>query len=130
MKKINYLILLMTMAFSMGAMAQSYHHGHGRRNCATAEQMRLTMQALEKESFDDKRTETAILCVTLGHFCTDDLARMARTFTFDDNRTKFLTYAYDYCVDRENYYILKEAFSFSLNYDKMMETIHNRHHRR
>ena len=130
MKKINYLILLVSLTLSMGAMAQGHHHGHGRRDCATSEQMRLTMQALEKESFDDKRTETAILCVTLGHFCTDDLARMAKTFTFDDNRTKFLTYAYDYCVDRENYYILKDAFSFSLNYDKMMETIYSRHHRR
>ncbi|MCR5051009.1 MAG: DUF4476 domain-containing protein [Paludibacteraceae bacterium] len=128
MTKFNYcLVLLLSLLFSVGAMAQGrHHHGRNRYDCATPEEMRLTMHALEKQSFDDDRLETAILCVTLGQFCVDDLAHMAKVFSFDDNRQKFLTYAYYYCVDPENYYRLKETFTFSLSFDEMMKKLHHR----
>lgn len=81
------------------------------------------MQVLENQSFDDKKLEVARLCVTLGHFCVDDLARMAAVFSFDDNRTKFLIYAYDFCQDQQNYYMLRDVFSFRSSFDTMMETV-------
>ena len=99
--------------------------GHGRHHieCATAEQIGMAMQVLENQSFDDKKLEVARLCVTLGHFCVEDLARMAAVFSFDDNRTKFLIYAYDFCPDQQNYYMLRDVFSFRSNFDTMMETV-------
>ena len=130
MKK-TILIALMAL-ISMGGMAQHHpgHHGHGPGRhdhhyieCATHEQMQMTLKVLNDQSFDDKKLEIAQLCVTLGHFCTDDLARMAALFSFDDNRLKFLQYAYPYCQDPQNYYSLRESFSFKSNFDTMMESL-------
>lgn len=106
-------------------------HGHDRGRghhrteyrCATPEQMHMVMRVLDNQSFDDKRLEVAQLCVVLGEFCVDDLARMASKFSFDDNRLQFLQYAYPYCVDPENYYYLRGCFSFESNFEKLMETI-------
>jgi hypothetical protein len=86
----------------------------------------MALQVIDNQSFDDKKLEIAELCVTLGRFCTDDLARMAEKFSFDDNRKKFLIYAYNYCEDPQNYYSLKDVFSFQSNFDDMMDTVQPR----
>ena len=130
----RFFTLLVAVAMIAGtATAQHRHdgrgHGHNRGQgrteyyCASAEQMHMVMRVLDNQSFDDKRLEVAELCVVLGEFCVDDLARMAEKFSFDDNRLKFLQIAYPYCVDPENYYYLRRTFTFDSNFDKLMETV-------
>ena len=107
------------------------HHGseHGRCPahqivCATPEQVAMTLQVVGNQSFDDKKMEIAKLAVTLGHFCTEDLARVARLFSFDENRLEFLKYAHAYCEDPQNYPALRDVFSFQSNYDDLMRTLY------
>lgn len=136
MKRIAFILFGAMLCLSMSAQrhqgrpapgGHGPHDGRGPHHieCATGEQMNMAMQVLENQSFDDKRLEVAKLCVVLGHFCTEDLARIARVFSFDDNRTKFLTFAYRYCQDPQNYYRLREVFEFESNFRTMMETIHD-----
>ena len=140
MKRNVFIALLALMTMSM--MAQPPHGEHGRRGpgghagherhdrphieCATGEQLHISLQAIKSQSFDDKKLEIAKLCVTLGRFCTNDLERMARTFSFDENRKKFLTYAYYYCTDPQNYYTLRDVFEFRTNFDDMMDNLPRR----
>ena len=86
----------------------------------------MTLQVLEQQSFDDKRLEVAKLAVTLGHFCTDDLARVAEQFSFDDKRLDFLKYAHAYCEDPQNYPGLRDVFKFQSNYDELIRTIYGK----
>ena len=136
-------IFLVAAMMAVGAMAQPPHHhdsnhapghGHGPGHshesrhiiCATQEQLSMTLQVLEQQSFDDKRLEVAKLAVTLGHFCTDDLARIAQIFAFDDRRLEFLLYAHAYCEDPQNYPALRDVFKFQSNYDKLIDTLYPR----
>ncbi len=137
MKK--YFFLLTALIISLSGMAQrhhdNYHHGRGnggraRVECATHEQMRMSMDVLGQQPFDDKKLEIAKLCVTLGHFCVEDIARMASVFSFDDNRLNFLIYAYDYCEDPQYYYSLRDVFTFQSNFDKLMDTVQPGYKRR
>ena len=136
MKKILFVCMLSLV--TVFGMAQHHHHddhghsgpgprgGHGGRHvieCATSEQMRMALNVLDDLSFDDKRLEVANLCVVLGHFCTDDLARIAQKFSFDDNRKKFLIFAHDYCEDPQNYYYLHDVFDFESNFEDMMKAV-------
>lgn len=121
---------------TIGMMAQpprhhdhDHYHGHGHAShrhilCATPEQLSMTVHVIGQQSFDDKKLEIAKLAVTLGHFCTDDLARVATLFSFDDKRLTFLLYAYDYCEDPQNYPSLRDVFSFQSNYDELIRTIY------
>ena len=142
MKRLFFLLTAMVVA--AGAMAQGpqspreHHndrHGHGdshRRppmeqryyECATPEQMQLVMDALNGQSFDDKKLEIAKLRVTIGYFCTDDMAQMATMFSFDDRRLEFLKYAYAYCLDKENYPTLRDSFTFQSNFDALLDYIY------
>lgn len=94
--------------------------------CATREQMHMVMKTLKAQPFDEKKLEIAQLCVTIGLFCTDDLAMMAGEFSFDDNRLTFLQYAYPYSSDPERYPALKECFALQSNYDKLMQFIYKK----
>ena len=109
-----------------GGHGQDRGRGHHRTEyrCATPEQMHMVMRVLDNQSFDDKRLEVAQLCVVLGEFCVDDLARMAGVFSFDENRLKFLIFAYDYCEDPQNYFALRDVFSFRSNFDTLMDTVY------
>ena len=132
MKKNLFIILCLIAALVLpvNAVAQHHHHhypGPSRRElppCATAEQMQAVMQTLKGQSFDDKKLEIAQLCVVIGLFCTDDLAVMAKTLSFEDNRLAFLKFAYPYCTDPERYPTLRDSFSFSSNYDALMDYIY------
>ena len=95
-------------------------------DCATREELNMVLHVLEDQPFDDKKLEVAKVCVMLGHFCSEDLGRMARTFSFDDNRKKFLVFAYDFCADPQNYYILRDVFEFRNNFDEMLDELHPR----
>lgn len=91
--------------------------------CATAEQMTMVLQVLEKQPYDDKRMEIAKLCVMLANFCTSDLARMASRFTMEDRKVDFLIYAYPYCTDPQNYPLLRDALRYKSDYDRLMDTV-------
>ena len=119
MKKLFILTLSALMAIGMMAKPHRRHI-----TCATNEQLSMTLQVVGQQSFDDKKLEIAKLAVTLGHFCTDDLARVASVFSFDDSRLAFLLYAYDYCEDPQNYPSLRDVFSFQSNYDELIRTLY------
>lgn len=106
------------------AHAHAPHRQAPMPPCATDEQMAVVMKTLKNQSMDEKKLEIAKLCVVLGHFCTDDLARMAKGFSFDDNRLEFLLYAHRYCSDPERYPTLREVFSFSSNFDKLLDAVY------
>ncbi len=134
MKKIFFVVLLMLSTITAGAQHHHDHHaphsrGHERHHieCATRQQMSMVMQTLNQQSFDDKKLEIAKLCVVLGHFCVDDLARMAGVFSFDESRLKFLIFAYDYCENPQDYFALRDVFAFRGNFDTLIETVHHGH---
>jgi hypothetical protein len=134
MKKLFFILILALMTVTAGAQHRhgdrdSHDRGRGRNHieCATHDQMSMVMHTLGQQSFDDKKLEIAKLCVVLGHFCVDDLARMASVFSFDDSRLSFLTFAYQYCEDPQNYYDLRDSFSFRSNFDTMMDTVRPGH---
>ena len=89
----------------------------------------MALQVIDKQYSDDKRMDIAKLCVTLGHFCTKDLARIATRFTMEDSKVSFLRYAYRYCPDQENYYTLRDVLRYRSDYEKVMEVCQP-HHRR
>lgn len=107
------------------------HHDHHPQpvvRCASPEQIDMTKQVMADMSFDDKKLEVAKLAVCLAPFCVSDLAQLASMFSFDESRLAFLQFAHPYCPDPENYPYLREAFSFSSNFDKLMQSIYPAHH--
>lgn len=84
------------------------------------------VKALKDESFDDTRLTMAQSMVRNNPTSAAYIARMAETFSFSDNMLAFLKYAYDYCIDKNNYYICVNVLKFSSDKDKLLDYINRR----
>lgn len=78
------------------------------------------MEQLRNESFDSRRMEIAKQMIAGNGVNTDQLAAIARLFSFDSNRLDFLKWAYDYCTDKQHYAILTSEFTFGSNADELL----------
>ncbi len=81
------------------------------------------LEEMRKESFDSRRLELGKHLITGNGISTDQLAQLARLFSFDSNRLEFLKWAYTYCTDKSHYAILVSEFSFKSSGDELLEFI-------
>lgn len=133
MKK-TILLLMMTLS-SLTFMAQDIAADHHQRRdphrhehvCVvpayTPEEIAEITSTLKKLNFDDNRMPVAKLFVKVRPVTVKGLESMAKQFSFDDKKVDFLVFAYDYCVDKENYSRLRNVFTFSSNSDKFLNAL-------
>ena len=57
------------------------------------------------------------------YFTTQQIVQMVNVLSFDDNRLELAKAAYDSCVDRENYYKVVDAMTYSSTKEKLREYI-------
>ena len=87
------------------------------------EEAKMVLQMVKNQSFDDNKFEVAKVCVTLRPMFAEDIKAIAKTFSFDSGRLKFLKYAYPYCVDKENAMTFNSTFTFKSDADELYRFI-------
>ena len=92
----------------------------------TNAEMNAIIKSLKNESFDSTRGKLARMIVRGNLFTSRQIADMAKTFTFDSNRYEFLLYAFDSCVDQQNYVVAANTLEFSTNRNDLMRKISRR----
>lgn len=91
----------------------------------TFEEVEKMFTALKKESFDESRLSMAKNMVANNKMAAHQIKRLAESFSFDNNKLSFLKYAYDYCIDRQNYYECVDVLSFSSDKEALLRYINN-----
>lgn len=81
------------------------------------------LQLLDNESFDSKKLESSKKYADKTGLSAQQIADIAKKFTFDSNRLDWAKYAYKSCYDKANYFLLKSTFSFSSNYSALEDFI-------
>ena len=81
------------------------------------------LKALKNEDFDSTRERMAKMIVSGSLLTTRQIADMAKTFNYDSNRKGFLLYAYESCIDPQNYYIAINTLEFSSSRNDVMRKI-------
>ena len=75
------------------------------------------------KGFDETRLSTAKQVAKANCLTTDQIVEIMKVFGFDETRLDFAKYAYDYCFDTNNYYLVSEGFSFDSSSDELNEYI-------
>jgi len=83
-------------------------------------------QSLKKESFDDTRLRVAKQFVNTNYFTAAQVKDLAGLFGFEEGKLEIAKYAYDYTVDKGNYFIVADAFSFGSSKESLMSYIQTR----
>lgn len=81
------------------------------------------LTSMRSESFDSNRLQNAKVYASKTNLSANQIKEIASTFTFDSNRLDWAKAAYTSCYDKGNYFLLREAFTFSSNYSDLQDYI-------
>ena len=80
-------------------------------------------ESLRREWFENTRLETAKQIIDRSYFTSQQVKEMILLFTFENNRLDIAKYAYGKTVDKGNYFIVNDAFTFNNNKEALKEYI-------
>lgn len=72
---------------------------------------------------DSNKLRMAKNYVASNPLTAEQIAGISREFSFDNNRLDFAKHAYATCYDKSNYFLLKDTFTFSSNYNNLLNHI-------
>jgi hypothetical protein len=91
------------------------------------EDFRQIMESVKQESFNSTKLTIAKQIIRSKQcFTTRQITELVKLFSFDDTRLELAKFAFDYTIDRENYYQVADAFSFSSSKEELMKFLEGR----
>ena len=81
------------------------------------------LEMLRKESFDNTRLKIAKQIVGSNILTVNQIQQICQLFAFENNKLDFAKYAYDSCVDKNNYFKLNEVFKFDSDKQQLNQYI-------
>ena len=80
-------------------------------------------QLITNESFDSSKLTLAKQVVSSNPMSANQILGICKLFSFESNKLEFAKYAYGFCVDRNRYYLVNEAFSYDSSKRELNEYI-------
>jgi hypothetical protein len=118
-----------TTSSSSGANHGNYAEptrGCGGTSCMTSGNFNAALATIKKQSFEDTKLKTAKQVITANCLNVNQVMQIANLFSFEDNKLEFAKFAYDYCIEPQNYFKLNGIFSFSTNVDELSDYVQSR----
>lgn len=78
-------------------------------------------QSIESKPFSDTKMSTAKVATKNSCLSSNQIKEICALFSMDEDKLTYAKYAYDYCVDKANYYQIGDVFSFSTTTDDFNE---------
>jgi len=98
------------------------HYG----TCMPTGDFNRAISVIQKESFENSKLNAAKQIASGNLLCASQIAQICRLFSYEQTKLDFAKYAYRYCVDQNNYYLLNEVFSYSASKDELRRYIDGR----
>lgn len=90
----------------------------------TRDQFNDMLQSIRKESFNSTKIEiTKSILNSKPCFTTQQVRDIVNEFNFESGKLEIAKYAWDYTLDKENYFRVSDAFSFSSSKEELLEYI-------
>lgn len=95
----------------------------GNSNVMSGREFETLKVSLRKEWFENSRIISVKTVTDNTNFTTQQVKELMLLFTFENNRLEIAKYAYRKTVDKQNYYQLNEALTFSSSKDELARFI-------
>jgi hypothetical protein len=90
-------------------------NNNGRGNCRmamNAADFNEARNSVAASSFDDTRLSTAKQIISANCMSAAQITTMLSVFSFESSKLDFAKFAFPFCVDKNNYFKINNAFSF------------------
>ncbi|WP_306639930.1 DUF4476 domain-containing protein [Sanyastnella coralliicola] len=78
-------------------------------------------RSIEDKSFEDSKLTIAKQVTKAKCFTARQIKEIMMLFSFEDTKLEYAKFAYDYCFDQDNYYVVNDAFGFEMTIDELNE---------
>lgn len=95
----------------------------GCRAAMTSASFDKMKQSVEAKPFSDTKMSTAKVATKNNCMSVNQVKEICKLFSMDDDKLTYAKFAYDYCVDKGNYYMVSDVFSFSSTTDELNKFI-------
>jgi len=95
----------------------------GYANVMSGRDFETVKDQIRKEWFENNRLISVRTITDKNNFTTQQVKELMLLFTFENNRLEVAKYAYRKTVDKEKYYQLNDAFTFSSSKDDLARFI-------
>jgi hypothetical protein len=83
----------------------------------------MLKQSIQNENFDDTKQEIVKQAFVNNSFSTNQVKQLVQLFSFESSKLAIAKQAYKSTVDRQNYFTVSDAFSFSSSKQELMQYI-------
>jgi Domain of unknown function (DUF4476) len=99
----------------------NYGNGYGRE--MSNSDFNRAKETLRREVFENTRLDLAKQVINSNLFTTQQVKELVQLFVFEDNKLDLAKYAYRYTLDKNNYYLINDVFTFSNSRDQLARFI-------
>jgi hypothetical protein len=83
-------------------------------------------QTLFNQAFESNRLTMAKQVISNNWFTTDQVRDLMKQFNFENNKLDLAKHAYQFTIDRNNYFVLTNELTFNTNKEALMRHIQGR----
>ncbi len=98
-----------------------WNNGYG--NVMSSRDFEQVKEQIRKEWFENNRLTSTKVIMDKSNFTTQQVKELMLLFTFENNRLDLAKYAYRKTVDKQNYYQLNDALTYSSSKDELARFI-------
>ncbi len=109
------------------------HEEHHRREhhdelppappCMSDEQFKDLKRSVASKSFEDTKVAVAKQAIQANGTSTHQVVELMEMLNFESSKLELAKYAYSYSIDKNNYYLVNDGFTFSSSIDDLNEYI-------
>jgi hypothetical protein len=93
----------------------------GCKAAMTPSNFETMKKSVESKPFSDTKMSTAKIATKNNCLSVNQVKEICKLFSMDEDKLTYAKFAYDYCVDKGNYFQVSEVFSFSTTTDEFNE---------
>ncbi len=120
----NRLVILNVTPLYNDDYGDGYNNGGGYYNKPLLDVARL-QNSMRRASFESDKKIIAEQAISAHRVKANQIYRILMMFSFESTKLKVAKFAYRYCVDKQNYYLVNNAFSFSSSIRELNNFIGN-----
>lgn len=83
-------------------------------------------KAISNEFYDEDKLTMAKVVLKDNWFTAEQIKQLGNLFFYDDNKLAFAKFAYDFCTDRGNYFIVADILFYDANKKELLKYIGSR----
>jgi hypothetical protein len=103
----------------------SYDNNYGYESGMEDREFSRVLQSIDKEWLETNKLKSALHIVSANRLSSAQVKQMVQLFSFENNKLQLAKQAYANTVDKRNYNMVMDVFSFSSSKDELARFIRN-----